>query len=123
MSRMATCRREARGGGAVRRLARISSMATADRHPGVILRTDFLEERHLSADDLAGAIDVPANQIAGILSGGRAVTGDMAMRLASYFGTSAEFWTTMQGSYDRALVSQASKKRGLRKPKLPARRR
>ena len=89
----------------------------------MILRTDFLEDRQLSVEDLAAAIDVPATQIAGILSGRRAVTGDMAMRLAGYFGTSAEFWTTLQGSYDRALVSQASKKRALRKPKLPARRR
>jgi addiction module HigA family antidote len=89
----------------------------------VILRTEFLEDRHLSVDDLSTAIDVPATQIAGILSGGRAVTGDMAMRLADYFGTSAEFWTTLQGSYDRALLSQASQKRALRKPRLPARRR
>jgi addiction module HigA family antidote len=96
---------------------------TAGTHPGVILRTEFLEERHLSIDDLAAAIDVPATQIVGIVSGRRPVTGDMAMRLADYLGTSAEFWTTLQGSYDRALVSQASKKRAFRRPKLPARRR
>ena len=46
----------------------------------MILRTDFLEDRQLSVEDLAAAIDVPATQIAGILSGRRAVTGDMAMR-------------------------------------------
>jgi addiction module HigA family antidote len=98
-------------------------MATVGRHPGAILRAEFLEDRHLSVDDLASAIDVPSTQIVGIVSGRRAVTGDMAMRLADYFGTSAEFWTTLQGSYDRALVSEASKKRAFREPKLPARRR
>jgi addiction module HigA family antidote len=93
------------------------------KHPGAVLRTEFLVERHISPTELALAIHVPFTQISGILAGWRAITGDMAMRLANYLGTSAEYWTSLQGSYDRALISQASKKRALRKPKLPARRR
>jgi|SRR6516164_4641175 addiction module HigA family antidote len=93
------------------------------KHPGAVLRMEFLEERRISPAELAASIDVPGTQIAGILSGRRSITGDMAMRLATYLGTTAEFWTSLQGSYDRALVSEASRKRALRKPKLPARRR
>jgi addiction module HigA family antidote len=92
-------------------------------HPGAVLRTDFLEARNISLTDLAVSIGVPDTQIGGILAGRRSISGDIAMRLATYFGTTPEFWTNLQGSYDQALVSAASEKWASRKPKLPARRR
>ncbi len=68
-------------------------------HPGEILREE-LAERGLSASALAKALGVPANRITGILNGTRALTADTALRLARYFGTSAEFWMNLQQAYE-----------------------
>ena len=68
-------------------------------HPGELLRED-MEELGLSARALADAIGVPHNRIAAILRGERAITADTALRLASYFGTSAEVWMNLQQTYD-----------------------
>ena len=43
--------------------------------------------------ELARKIDVPTNRITQILNGTRAITGDTALRLAHFFGTSAQFWS------------------------------
>jgi len=68
-------------------------------HPGELLRED-MEELGLSARALADAIGVPHNRIAAILRGERAITADTALRLAAYFGTSAEVWMNLQQVYD-----------------------
>ena len=64
-------------------------------HPGETLRED-LEELGMSAAELARRIEVPANRITEILNGRRAVTGDTALRLGRFFGTSGEFWLNLQ---------------------------
>jgi len=64
--------------------------------PGQILRAEFLEPCELSANALARALKVPANRITAILNGRRSITADTALRLARYFGTSAEFWINLQ---------------------------
>jgi addiction module HigA family antidote len=69
-------------------------------HPGDILREEFLKPMNLSANALALALRVPANRITGIINGERAVTADTALRLARYFGTTAEFWMNLQSLYD-----------------------
>jgi hypothetical protein len=38
--------------------------------------------------------------VTGILNGQRAITGDTALRLAHFFGTSAEFWVNLQSLHD-----------------------
>lgn len=68
-------------------------------HPGEILRHE-LEELGLSARGLATALGVPANRVTGILNEDRALTADTALRLARYFGTTAEFWMHVQAAYD-----------------------
>ncbi len=70
--------------------------------PGEILRHDFMEPLGLSANALANAIRVPANQIIAILDlkKPRAVTADTALRLAAYFGNSEKFWVNLQSDYD-----------------------
>jgi len=68
-------------------------------HPGEIL-ADELEELGMSANALALALRVPANRIGAILKGKRAVSADTALRLARFFGTSAEFWMNLQTMYD-----------------------
>jgi addiction module HigA family antidote len=58
----------------------------------------------LSAHALALALHVPAPRINDIVRERRAVTADTAMRLARYFGTSAEFWMGLQADYEMARV-------------------
>jgi antitoxin HigA-1 len=64
-------------------------------HPGEHLAVE-LKELGLSAAELARRLDVPTNRITGILNGQRAITGDTALRLGHFFGTSAEFWLNLQ---------------------------
>lgn len=69
-------------------------------HPGTILREEFLEPFGLSVAALARALGVPRTRISDIALGRRAVTADTAMRLARYFGTSADFWLGLQLDYE-----------------------
>lgn len=68
-------------------------------HPGELLRED-MDALGLSARALADAIAVPHNRIAAILRGERSITADTALRLATYFGTSADVWMNLQMAYD-----------------------
>lgn len=80
-------------------------MARTAIHPGETLRED-LEALSMSAAALARQIDVPVNRITEIMNGQRAVTGDTALRLAHFFGTSAEFWLNLQKLYELRLAEQ-----------------
>jgi antitoxin HigA-1 len=68
-------------------------------HPGEILK-DELIELNLSANVFAKALDVPTNRITAILNEQRSVTADTALRLARFFGTTPDFWMSLQASYD-----------------------
>jgi addiction module HigA family antidote len=72
-------------------------------HPGEHLAEE-LKDLRMSAAELARKIDVPTNRVTGILNGQRAVTGDTALRLAHFFGTSAEFWLNLQSLYEIRLA-------------------
>jgi addiction module HigA family antidote len=69
-------------------------------HPGEILAEEFMKPLGLSDNGLAMALRVPANRITGIVNGERAVTADTALRLARYFGSTAEFWINLQAGHD-----------------------
>ena len=69
-------------------------------HPGEILLEEFLRPLGMSMNRLADELHVPANRITQIVEGRRSVTGETALRLARYFGTSPEFWLGMQKDYD-----------------------
>jgi addiction module HigA family antidote len=73
-------------------------------HPGEVLREDFLKPLGLSQYALAKAIGVPQIRVSEIVNGKRAITPDTALRLARYFGTSAEFWIGMQATYDLEMA-------------------
>jgi addiction module HigA family antidote len=77
-------------------------MSRIRTHPGEILREEFMKPLGLSGNALALALRVPATRIGDILrtEKPRAVSADTAMRLARYFGTSAEFWLNLQSAYD-----------------------
>ena len=64
-------------------------------HPGEHLAEE-LTALKMSAAELARQLKVPTNRITEILNGQRAITGDTALRLAHYFGTSAQFWLKLQ---------------------------
>jgi addiction module HigA family antidote len=78
-------------------------MALAAIHPGEHLAEELME-LGMSAAELARRLDVPTNRITGILNGQRAVTGDTALRLAHFFGTSPEFWLNLQSLYELRLA-------------------
>jgi addiction module HigA family antidote len=80
-------------------------MAVTAIHPGEHLAEE-LKELGMSAAELARKLDVPTNRITGILNGQRAITGDTALRLAHFFGTSAEFWLNLQSLYDLRIAQK-----------------
>ncbi len=69
-------------------------------HPGEILGEEFLCPMQISQSRLARDINVPPRRINEICLGKRGITPDTALRLARYFGTSAEFWMNLQQRYD-----------------------
>lgn len=74
-------------------------------HPGEHLAEE-LKELHMSAAELARQIHVPTNRVTQILNGTRTITGDTALRLAHFFGTSAEFWLNLQSLYELRLAQK-----------------
>jgi len=69
-------------------------------HPGEILMEEFMKPLGLSQNALARALDVPPRRINEIVHEQRAISPDTALRLARYFGTSAEIWVGLQTDYD-----------------------
>ena len=67
--------------------------------PGEILRED-LRDMGISLNHLSRDLRVPMNRISAIVNGKRSITADTAMRLARYFGTSAQYWMNLQSAYD-----------------------
>ena len=84
-------------------------MARTAIHPGEHLAEE-LSELEMSAAELARQLGVPTNRITQILNGRRDITADTALRLAHFFGTSAEFWLNLQSLYEIRLAEQRSGK-------------
>ena len=78
-------------------------------HPGEHLAEE-LHELGMSASELARKLDVPPNRITAILHGQRGLTGDTALRLAHFFGVSAQFWLNLQNLYELRLAQQKAGK-------------
>lgn len=95
-------------------------MAIAAIHPGEHLAEE-LKELDLSAAELARKMNVPTNRVTQILNGTRAITGDTALRLAHFFGTSAQFWLNLQSLYDLRLAEEKVGKSIKALPKLKRR--
>ena len=74
-------------------------------HPGEIL-ADELAEAEVTPTALARAIGVPPNRVTEIIHGRRGITGDTALRLGHWFGTSPQFWLNLQGAYDLRVASE-----------------
>jgi antitoxin HigA-1 len=80
-------------------------MAVIAIHPGEHLAEE-LKALDMSAAELARQLDVPTNRVTQILNGTRAITGDTALRLAHFFGSSAEFWLNLQSLYELRLAQE-----------------
>jgi addiction module HigA family antidote len=78
-------------------------------HPGEHLAEE-LNELRLSAAAFARQIGVPTNRVTQILNAQRSISGDTALRLAHFFGTSAQFWLNLQSLYEIRIAEQNSGK-------------
>lgn len=78
-------------------------------HPGEMLREEFLIPMNLTQKELADSIRVPYQRINEIVSGKRGVTPSTALRLAKYFGMSADFWLNLQIKFDLYLAQKKEK--------------
>src|SRR5260370_42133045 len=75
-------------------------------HPGETIKEDYLAPLGMSVNQLAKALGVGAARLNEIVRGERGITADTALRLARYFGTSAEFWLNLQSLYDLRLAER-----------------
>jgi addiction module HigA family antidote len=69
-------------------------------HPGDILKNDFLEPLAITPYRLAKELGVSRPTVNQLVARRRNVTAEMALRLARYFGTSAQVWQNLQAQYD-----------------------
>lgn len=89
-------------------------------HPGEHLAEE-LDALHMSAAELARKLEVPTNRITQILNGTRAITGDTALRLAHFFGTSPQFWLNLQSLYELRRAEEKAGKSIQNLPRLKGR--
>jgi addiction module HigA family antidote len=80
-------------------------------HPGEVLLEEFLNPMGLSQNRLALSIGVSPRRINEIVLGKRSITADTALRLARYFGMSAQFWLGLQMDYDLDITEEAMAER------------
>lgn len=73
-------------------------------HPGEVLREEFTEPLHISISNLANALHLPISEINDIMAEKRAIDANVALRLAHYFNTTAQFWLTLQTVYDLKIT-------------------
>src|SRR6266704_946225 len=95
-------------------------MALTAIHPGEHLAEE-LKTLNMSAAELARQLKVPTNRITAIINGQRSITGDTALRLAHFFGTTAEFWLNLQSLYDLRVAEKKAGKTIRSLPKLKRR--
>ncbi|HBL23271.1 MAG TPA: addiction module antidote protein, HigA family [Deltaproteobacteria bacterium] len=76
-------------------------------HPGEVLLEEFLKPINLSQNRLSLGVGVPARRINEIVLGKRSISADTALRLARFFGVSAEFWLGLQAQYDLDITAEA----------------
>jgi addiction module HigA family antidote len=69
-------------------------------HPGEVLRAEFMAPNGVSINKLAGDLDIPVSRVSDIVNARRAVTADTALRLATYFRTTPEFWLNLQSAFE-----------------------
>jgi len=89
-------------------------------HPGEVLREEFVIPLGLSGSALARALRVSPNRIRALLNESRGLTADTALRLARFFGTTAEFWMNLQKTYE-LRVTERTVGASIKRDVVPAR--
>ncbi len=79
-------------------------------HPGEMLREEFLLPMEISQRDLADAIHVPYQRVNELINKKRGITPSTALRLAKFFGVSADYWLNLQMRCDLYKAQEAEKK-------------
>lgn len=85
----------------------MGEMKRRPTHPGEMLREDFLPDFGLTVAALADALGVSRQTVNELIRGRRALSPEMALRLAQLFGNSAEFWLNVQRAVDLWDASQS----------------
>src|SRR3970040_1683303 len=80
-------------------------------HPGEVLREELLVPLAISINRLGRDLRGPGTRMSEIVNGRRGITADTALRLARYFGTTAEFWMNLQAAYDLDVAMRRSAER------------
>ena len=88
-----------------------ATIQLAPVHPGEILREEFLNAMEVSINGLARALRVPPSHVSGIVNEKRGISATMALRLARYFGTSAEMWLGLQQDYELDVARDTAAER------------
>ena len=78
-------------------------------HPGEMLLEEFLTPMAISQRELAEGIHVPYQRVNEIIHGRRGITPSTALRLARFFGMSADFWMNVQLRWDLYYAQQAER--------------
>jgi addiction module HigA family antidote len=89
----------------------LSRLQRAPLHPGEILREEFMADFGVSINRLARDLRVPPTRISEIVKERRTITPDTALRLARYFGTTAEFWINLQTAHDLDIARTSMQRR------------
>jgi addiction module HigA family antidote len=85
--------------------------------PGEMLREEFLEPLNISQYALAKAIGVSPRRINEIIHGKRGITADTALRLARFFGMTAQFWLNLQTRHDTVIAEEKLRETLMRIPR------
>jgi len=79
-------------------------------HPGEILKNEFLDDLGITPYALSKNTGIDRGNLSRIINGKSAITADTTLRLARFFGTSADSWMNLQSRYDL----ETAKDRGMR---------
>lgn len=69
-------------------------------HPGIILREEFAEPLGLTQAKMSADLGVGIKTLSELYNEKRGVSATIALKLARYFGTTPQFWMTLQDNYD-----------------------
>lgn len=79
---------------------RATIVARRPTHPGEVLREELMPRRALTVAGLASSLGVSRQSVNELIRERRALSTDMALRLARLFGTTAEYWLNLQRGID-----------------------
>jgi addiction module HigA family antidote len=81
-------------------------------HPGTILEKEFLIPRKISQNKLATSTNIPFKLVKEICQAKKSINAEVALRLGTFFGTSAELWLGLQQDYEQECLEDIVEKHG-----------